>query len=111
MSLLQYRGVSYPVVVVSTSDFVIPRGETVFLGFAVDALRVWDSVYISPAGRMVNFAPPELVAQVFGNRIFVPTFNGTSVPQIIKRGEMVLQISPIRDHMGAIVYAFGNARM
>ena len=111
MPLFQYRGQSYPVVVVSTSDFVIPRGETVFLCITVNAIRVWDSVYVTPERRMVNFAPKELVAQVFGNKIFVPTFNNTSVPQIIKRGEIVLQVSPIRDHMGAIVYAFGNARM
>ena len=95
----------------STNDFVIPTGETVFFCISVNAIRAWDAVYVTPEYRMVNFAPKELVAQIFGNEIFVPTFNNTTVPQIIKGGEIVFQVSPMRDHMGAIVYAFGNARI
>ena len=111
MSFFQYRGERYPITVVSTKDFVIPTGETIFFSILVNAIRAWDTVYVTPEGRMVNFAPPELVAQVYGNKFFVPFFNGTMVPQIIKRGEIVFQISPMHDHMGAVVYAFGNARM
>ena len=111
MPLFQYRGQSYPVVVVSTSDFVIPTGVTVFFFcISLSALRVWDSVYVTPEGRMVNFVPKEIVAQVFGNKIYVPTFNNTTVPQIIKRGEIVFQVSPVSDYMGAIAYAFSNAK-
>ena len=62
---------------------------------------------------MVNYAPSEIVAQVYGSKFFVPLFNRTMVAQTIDIGELIFNISPVRDHdlMGDIVYAYGSARM
>ena len=94
-----------------TLSFVL--GNLFFFCFWVNAIRNWDTVYVTPEGRMVNFAPPETVAQVYGSKFFVPLFNRTMVAQTIDTGELIFNISPVRDsdHMGFIVYAYGNARM
>ena len=62
---------------------------------------------------MVYYAPSEIVAQVYGSDFYVPLFNRTMVAQTIDMGELIFNISPVRDQdfMGDIVYAYGGARM
>ena len=94
-----------------TLPFVL--GNLFFSCFWVDAIKNWDTVYVTPEGRMVNFAPPETVAQVYGSKFFVPLFNRTMVAQTIDMGELIFNISPVRDQdfMGDVVYAYGGVRM
>ena len=110
MTFYQYLGQSYPVVVVSTNDFVIPTGETEHFCISVNAIRLWDSVYVTPENRLVDFLPEEAVAQVYGDKFYVPTFNNMTEPQIIRRGEIVCQVSPVLNYLGPIAYYFKPAR-
>ena len=113
MAFFQHRGERYPITVVSTNDFAICAGKSIFFGFRVNGISNWDTVYVTPEGRMVNYAPSEIVAQVYGSNFYVPLFNHTMVPQTIDMGELIFNISPVRDQdfMGDIVYAYGSARM
>ena len=110
MTLFRYLGQSYPVLVSSRYDFVIPPGETELFSISVNAVRVWDSVYVTPENRLVDFLPEEAVAQVYGDKFYVPTFNNTTEPQIIRRGEIVCQVSPVLNYLGPIAYYFKPAR-
>ena len=110
MSLYQYLGQSYPVLISSTYDFVIPPGETEFFSISANAVRVWDSVYVTPESILVDFFPAEVVAQVFGDKFYVPTFNSMTEPQTIRRGTVVCKISPVLNIWGPIAYYFKPAR-
>ena len=105
MTLFRYMGQSYPVLVASTNDFDIPPGKTEFFSISVNAVRVWDSVYVTPENRLVDFLPEEAVAQVYGDRFYVPTYNRNTESQTIRRGEIVCKVSPVLNYMGNIAYA------
>ena len=84
MVLSQNKGLKYPVLIVSSNDFIIPPGASQFVRFAVKAIREWEAVYVTPLGSFVDLFPVEVLAQVFSGQIYLPVNNRTTEPREIK---------------------------
>ena len=106
MARYQYRGTPYPKLVVCSNDFIAPSGLTHCFGIAVESICVWDILYFTPEDSCINLFPVEAVAQIFGNKFFIPINNRSSEPRTVTAGTIICKISPVLGFLGPIVYHY-----